>query len=63
MKFKVNGTFTEKGKQQSFSKEVEATSESRALETVLSGIGSSHNIKRRNVLVHQVEKSKSEGKA
>lgn len=63
MKFKVNGTFKEGGENKSFSREVEAASESRALEMVLSGIGSSHRILRRDVLVHHVEKVKVEAKA
>ena len=57
MKYSVEGTFTQRGKSQSFRKEVEAESEHRALETALATVGSNHRVKRHDIVVHQVAKS------
>lgn len=55
MQFEVHGQFKEKGKNKSFKKSVEATSEHRALELVLSQMGSEHQAKRKDVLIHEIK--------
>ena len=55
MQFEVHGNFKEKGKNKTFKKTVEATSEHRALEIVLSNLGSEQQAKRKDIVVHEVK--------
>ena len=52
-KFMVKGTFIEKGKTSTFSKEVNAVNKALAAEKILSRIGSNHKIKRNAIKINE----------
>ncbi|VVB57109.1 50S ribosomal protein L18Ae [uncultured archaeon] len=59
MKYLVNGSMKIKGVWKDFVKEMEATSESRVREMVLTNIGSGHRLKRTQIRIKAVEAMKA----
>ncbi len=58
--FLAKGSYYQKGSWKKFSKTVEAASERRAMETLLSLMGSQHKIKRHHVKVTELKEAKPE---
>ena len=56
MKFKIQGMFKLKNKEQKFSKILEAENEKMVLHKLYSVMGNSHGLTRRNIKVSKVEK-------
>jgi large subunit ribosomal protein LX len=55
MKFRVNGSFRERGKMKPFSKQIEADNKKGAEERVLSLLGSNHKLKRWEIKIDEVK--------